>query len=392
MLDTLDDADRGRASGTRIGSDVLIVGAGMAGSAAALLLDRQGIRVTVVDPNAVYPQDFRCEKLTAGQLELVERLGLAECLRDAGRTVREALVARSGRVIERRRSAELCLSYEDMVNAVRRAWPQNIRFLQDKVASLATSGALQRAQLSSGATVEARLVILATGPSDKLRAQLNMRRKRIDHRSLCIGMNLAPAQGAAFPFEALTYFGEKAGDGMAFGAFFPMADQLRLNLFCYRRTDEPWTDLLRARPLTAIYRAMPGLRALLGDAVVLGKPQVHATQLFAVEGYLQDGVVLAGEAFRPSCPVTGSGVTRVLTDVGRLCNVHIPAWLASDGMPAQKIAAFYDDPVKRSADEIAARQAARARAMANETGMRWRLRRQAVSAAGRLRGLVQRAA
>ncbi len=37
-------------------------------------------------------------------------------------------------------------------------------------------------------------------------------------------------------------------------------------------------------------------------------------------------------------------------DVERLCNVHIPQWLASAGMDAGKIGTFYDDPVKTAYD------------------------------------------
>jgi hypothetical protein len=48
--------------------------------------------------------------------------------------------------------------------------------------------------------------------------------------------------------------------------------------------------------------------------------------------------------------VTGTGTDKVFTDVERLCNVHIPAWLATDGMDEDKIAAFYDDPVKTACD------------------------------------------
>ena len=40
----------------------------------------------------------------------------------------------------------------------------------------------------------------------------------------------------------------------------------------------------------------------------------------------------------------------MFTDVERLCNVHIPNWLASDGMDSEKIAEFYDDPVKTACD------------------------------------------
>jgi hypothetical protein len=68
-------------------------------------------------------------------------------------------------------------------------------------------------------------------------------------------------------------------------------------------------------------------------------------------------------------------VSRLLTDVDRLCNVYVPAWLATPGMGADKVAAFYDDPEKRAADANAAAKAAHRRALTTETSLRWELRR-----------------
>ena len=39
---------------------------------------------------------------------------------------------------------------------------------------------------------------------------------------------------------------------------------------------------------------------------------------------------------RTTCPVTGTGTDKVFTDVAQLCNVHIPAWLATEGMDARQ--------------------------------------------------------
>ena len=57
-------------------------------------------------------------------------------------------------------------------------------------------------------------------------------------------------------------------------------------------------------------------------------------------------MVLVGDAYSTSCPAAGTGTLKVFTDVERLCNVHVPHWLSTPGMAAEKIAAFYADPVK----------------------------------------------
>ena len=52
--------------------DVLVIGAGLAGSAAAAVLARSGLAVTVIDPNAVFPPLFRAEKIEPDQAALLQ--------------------------------------------------------------------------------------------------------------------------------------------------------------------------------------------------------------------------------------------------------------------------------------------------------------------------------
>jgi len=60
-------------------------------------------------------------------------------------------------------------------------------------------------------------------------------------------------------------------------------------------------------------------------------------------------LVVIGDAFQSVCPATGTGLTRVLTDVDVLCNECIPDWLATPGMGPEKIDRFYTQARDRSA-------------------------------------------
>ena len=90
----------------------------------------------------------------------------------------------------------------------------------------------------------------------------------------------------------------------------------------------------------------------MGDFTVPGFVKIRPVDLYVTKGYRQDGIVLVGDAFATSCPAAGTGARKVLVDVERLCNVHIPRWLATPGMGEAKIAAFYDDPVKQACDTL----------------------------------------
>lgn len=81
-------------------ADLLVIGAGPAGSAAAITAARRGARVTVVD-RATFPRDKTCgDGLTTGALRALERLGVP--LTDLGASVRVddvVLVSPAGRRI-----------------------------------------------------------------------------------------------------------------------------------------------------------------------------------------------------------------------------------------------------------------------------------------------------
>jgi hypothetical protein len=100
--------------------------------------------------------------------------------------------------------------------------------------------------------------------------------------------------------------------------------------------------------------------------------------------------VLVGDAFETSCPVSGTGSDKVFTDVERLCNVHIPAWLATEGMDESKIAAFYDDPVKRACDAWSSAKAHNFRSVSIDRGLYWQAQRWARFLAWFGHGLLRR--
>src|SRR5690606_41393443 len=89
-------------------------------------------------------------------------------------------------------------SYSAFVEAMRAQLPGNVDFIVGRVTDLRTSAARQKVMLLEGATITARLVVLATGMGDVLRRSLGIERQTIHPRqSLSFGFNLVPEIGRA---------------------------------------------------------------------------------------------------------------------------------------------------------------------------------------------------
>jgi len=357
-------------------TDVAIVGGGLAGSIVAAQLGRACIDAILIDPHPRYPADLRCEKLSADQLAILRRTGLADAVLRASTHDREVWIARFGHLLQKRASDQHGIMYDTLVNTLRAEIPRRVEFIVGKVSAAATSAERQILTLAGGERISARLIVMASGLNIALLHQLHLERRVISAcHSITLGFDMAPVDRAAFDFPALTYYPERASDRAAYLTLFPVSEAMRANLMVYRNVDDPWLRQMRHEPEAALNALMPRLRRIAGDFKIVGPVKIRPADLYVTLGYRQPGVVLVGDAFATSCPAAGTGSHKVFTDVERLCNVHIPAWLRTDGMDAAKIGAFYDDPVKIACDAASTAKAYHLRAMSIEDGLRWRAAR-----------------
>ena len=357
-------------------TDIAIVGGGLAGSTAAAMLGRAGIRATVIDPHTVYPPDFRCEKLDASQVALLKKTGLAEDVLPAAAPDDQAWIARFGRFVGRRRHSQYGIYYDTLVNTMRGVIPASVERIEGKVAGIAVTSERQTVTLSNGEVISARLVILANGLNIGIRHALGIGHEVLSPaHSISIGFDLKPIGRPSFPFRALTYGPEQLGDRIAYLTLFPIGSGMRANFFVYRDMRDPWLKELRRAPRDTLFAALPRLKRLTGDFEVTSFVQIRPVDLYVTPDPKLPGIVLVGDAYCTSCPAAGTGVNKVFADVERLCNVHIPAWLASDGMSETKIAAFYADPEKQASDNYSAAKARFLKALSTDPGIAWRARR-----------------
>lgn len=371
-------------------ADVVIVGGGLAGSSAAVMLGRADHDVTLVDPNPVYRADFRCEKLAPASIRLLRRMGLAGLVLPHAARNGDLWVARFGRVIDRMPIEQYGILYQDLVNAVRSGIPEQVSFLAGTVAAIRPSEGRQVVALMNGDEIEARLVVLANGLNLALRRSLGITCKRVSPvHSTTIGFDIVP-QKRRFAFESLTYYGERPQDRVSYLTLFKRGEGVRANLMTYWRADDPRLRDFRADPEAALLRIMPGLAPLLGHFSIVPPMSVRPADLYVAQNLAQPGFVLIGDAFATSCPAAGTGTEKALNDVWRLCATHIPRWLATDGMAASKVASFYADPRKQAVDLNSERTAFALKALTVTPGTAWQARRWARFLGRWLKGVLRR--
>lgn len=358
-------------------TDIAIVGGGLAGSTTAAMLGRAGISAILIDPHPVYPPDFRVEKLSGPeQIGRFRKTGIADATLQAARYDGENWIARFGYLLDKRPIQQYGIMYDTLVNAIRAQISGDIESIFSKVISVSAGPERQKVVLSNGEEISARLVVLANGLNVGLRHQLGIERRIVSAcHSISLGFDLVPVGRATFDFPALTYFSERTSDRIPYLSLFPVGSRMRGNLFTYRQIDDPWLQQMRRAPAQTLKASLPRLCRITGDFEIAGDIKIRPADLYVSTGHRQPGLVLVGDAFETSCPVAGTGTDKVFTDVERLCNVHIPNWLATDGMNETKIAAFYDDPVKTACDAWSSAKAYSFRSVSIDDGLYWKAQR-----------------
>lgn len=371
--------------------DVAILGAGVAGATAAAALANRGVSVALVASHMRHPPEYRAEKIGEAQMAMFAAAGLGPATRAVFTPFDGVWLRRFGHVVERDPKREYGADYATVVDALRAALPESVKRVIGRVETIVTGPDQQVLTLADDRTVRARLLVMATGLSEAALKKAGLRRDVYSrHHSLTAGFDLSrPASD--FPFPSLVWAGDHPRDPLSYLTLFPIGNTMRANLFVYRSPFEDWTKALRDQPNETLNAMMPSFEREFGELAVAGPVAIRPIDLARVLDVERDGVVVVGDAFATVCPITGTGMDKALNDVVVLARDHVPAWLATPGMGADKIARFYADPAKRDRDERAVKISVEARAVRFDPAMRWRLRRLRAKVFGRFRYLLPHA-
>jgi 2-polyprenyl-6-methoxyphenol hydroxylase-like FAD-dependent oxidoreductase len=356
--------------------DVVIAGAGLAGATAAVLLARQGLKVTLIDPRKEFPPLFRAEKIEADQADLLRKFDLLDAVKPRARMIREIVRAKGGRIRHRHKVEQFGISYQDIVNQVRDQVPPEVEFRVGRIQSISADPLLPKIEMADGETYAARAVLLCTGVGSNLAAQLGVEKDMVaDELSMAFGFVLARADGSNFPFDAVTYRPSTTRDHVGYLTLFRIGEILRGNLFTYWSARGTETQAFMRGPKQELERLLPGLQDVLGGCVIQGRVEACRIDLYRLKDCLRPGVVMVADTYQSVCPSSGMGLSKVLTDVDVLCNDCIPRWFATPGLGVDKLAEFYADSRKRAVDDEALNRALRSRRVATDRSLPWQARR-----------------
>ncbi|MCA9549924.1 MAG: tryptophan 7-halogenase, partial [Myxococcales bacterium] len=302
-------------------ADIIVVGAGPAGSAAAARLAAFGHRVLILE-RARFPRPRIGESLPPKVDDLLQVLGAAEAVAAAGfARMRGTVVARGGDEaplfhpfdpaggrrgyqVERGRFDSLLLERARALGAEVRA---------AAAAELGWAGPLRQVSLREGGALTARFVVDASGAAGWGARALGLRSKEpvrtVALAGYWAGCRL-PELRSAGVVEATATFFEMLPDGWIWSVL--RQDGLRnvtLGLDAGRVKDpevlplELYLDTVRASALVG---------PMLGPARLEGGLSAHDATWTRAERFVADGILFAGDAAATIDPLTSQGVFKAM--------------------------------------------------------------------------------
>lgn len=334
-------------------TDIAIIGAGFSGLSTAYAFAKSGLNITLIDKRASCPNLFRAEKIEADQAALMREFGMLDYRAPVSPVIGETLNYKDGDTTPCDTIEQYGITYGDTVNSLSRHLPSHINRLQKLVSKIDNSVTKQILSFEDGTTLEAKVVVIATGGTAQLTKALGISRL-YDHelRSLSFGFDIARKDGQPFDFsgrKGFNYFINSHATNVHYITIFPIDVRMRVNLFTNLFARDELAKQLRTNTIATLAQVFPDIYRQIGEIDLASEVQVMATKFYVLNEAAQPGIVIIGDECQGVNPVTGTGLSKILNDVKAL-TLHLPRWIDAGRADKQDIAAYYNDPIKKQSD------------------------------------------
>ncbi len=329
--------------------DVCIVGAGVSGACAASTLADEGLTVALVDPTSHCAPCFKAEKLERDQISLLEEFRLLADVRPVSSTIDEVVTCKYGKILARTANSQFGFHHHEFVNALLLNLSKRISRVCGSVARLQVSDELQEVVLEDGRVLACRLVVVASGANWKMHRQLQLPVTMIEkNHSTSFGFSLKTSHGR-LPYDGVNFLPDRRRDLVDFLTLFPVPDGIRGNLFTYQAPTSPFSRNMRLDGGKFLGYLFGGLAERIGDYTLTTKVAASSADLWTAGPGNLPGFVVIGDAYQSVCPATGTGLSKVMTDV-RVLRSCVARWFATAGMPRAKTIEYFMDSKKLASD------------------------------------------
>jgi len=337
-------------------TDIAIVGAGFTGLSLAHSLVNSGLdlKITLIERQDKYPNNFRSDKIGTYQARRMRELGIFKYMLPSAEPMGDIIVYDGENESLMEGNEQYGLDYTATIHNLRKELPNTIEFINAAVNDITDSQNGKVVCLSNNTKIHAKLVAVCTGGGNKLIERMGIEKYRSGKlQSLTFGFDIKRKDNSCFDIngrKSIIYYNTEFLDGIYFIMIFPLGHRTRCNIFSETDPKSTAAKDLRHHMIDSLPRYFPDIYDKIGEIELASPVQVMPTKLYRIKNFAKDRLIILGDEFQGVNPGTGTGFSKILSEINVLVKIYIPRWINNNDFSKKEISRFYRDRKKLDSD------------------------------------------